>query len=225
MAFYETQATVVKALADFVTNMLESKGLDPVALDQQHTMMHQSAKDHYSRALLLRGVKAKDAPVFSNIPYLRFAYAFDNDIEIIFNEMGIATTQKEMFDIAGKLRKRNVAELFGAANIMACSVIQKEIDKIEEWVIEARGILAAMGSNMHLLATVTEEQKQFAELFQFDWYYDYSDDHSVWRAGSAHHKEVSEKIRSAIDLNPSLMTVVETIAAAYKKSVSFFIGN
>lgn len=225
MAFYETQAIVVKALADFVTSIIEAQGLDPVVLNQQHTMMHQSAKDYYSRALLKQGVAAKDAPVFSNIPYLRFAYEFDSNIEMIFDEMGIATTQKEMFDIAGKLRKRNIAELFGAANIMACSIVQKEVNKIEAWVVEARGILVAMGSNMHLLATVTEEQKQFAELFQFDWYYDYSDDHSVWRAGSAHHKTVSEQIRQAISVNPSLMTVAETIASAYKLPVSFFIGK
>lgn len=222
MSFYETKDVLVKAIATFLNEQLVEKGLDAKSLVAQHNAIISGCKDRYSTALLYQGVRQKEAPVFSNVPYSNFNNIVFDKLEEVFYELKLPTTQQQVSELVRKLKRLPLTEVIDTEKLLNSYLIRSQFTKIGDWMVDARGIIVAMSANFPLLAAVTEAEKEFSKLFEFDYYYEYSDSSSVWRSGKERHAEQVAKINAVLCFDTSMQKVVETIANYHRLPVGFF---
>lgn len=223
MAFYETRETIAEQLGEYLKSVLLQKGLNTQDLISQHKSITSQYSDSYSNALLMKGLKHEDAPTFSNVPYSSFVGIIRDNFEQVFEVLGLPTTQKAAVEFQRTLRHRAMSRC-QKDSLLNASFVAKEFEKISNWCDRAKDILAAMSANVTILSSVTDEEREFARSLSFDWYYSYSDDRNVYRAGSEAHKRVSAHARQVLAEKPHLRKVVDEIARAHRFNTSFFIG-
>ena len=100
----------------------------------------------------------------------------------------------------------------------------EEYKMLVEKVSGLKATLMTMESNLLKVQCITEEEIAFSRLLQFDHFYDYSDDISVWRSGREQHSKVVEAVKEALAKNPDLIKVVKEVSGHLKLSESFFTG-
>ena len=228
MSFYEAKEVVTQALVTRLKAAYAEKGLETKPIVEQHNSLITAFSDLYSKAILLTGTIKRDAPLFSNVPSPAFQWNIDKQLEEIFEVLGWKTTQQQVSILAKELKRRSLDNLVSADKLLQLyhlSFFKKEVSKASEWIVLARQHLLTMHENIQQLQTVTQEEKEFSELLKFDWYYDYSDDNSVWRFGQAKHNDVIAKVKAVLVDKPHLRKVVETVAASHGFSPSFFLGK
>lgn len=227
MAHYDNVEIIAENLGNFIELVRREKGLNISEVVRHESELSKCVSDCYSRALLATGLTKEEHPTFSNIPRVLFKWTVRDNLESIFQAMDIPTTQKAANLLAQELRKNGITKGLNRAQrdkLEEMDIFQKEFKKMGEWLVKARNIILTMSENTHLLATVTEEEKEFANLLEFDWYYDYSDDSSVWRNGRAKHGEVQAKVMDILVAKPHLKKVVEVVAQANGFATKFFTG-
>ena len=221
MAFYETRETIAEQLGEYLKSVLLQKGLNTQDLVSQHKTITSQYSDSYSNALLMKGLKHEDAPTFSNVPYSSFVGIIRDNFEQVFEVLGLPTTQKAASEFQRTLRHRAMGRCQKDA-LLNASFVAKEFEKISNWCVRAKDILAAMNANVAILSSVTDEEREFARSLSFDWYYSYSDDAGVRRAGDARRNEVAKRVNIVLATKPYLMKVVEEIARVHRFKPSFF---
>lgn len=228
MAHYDNVEIIAENFGNFIELVRREKGLDIIEVVRHERELQKSFTDRYSRALLVKGLPSEQHPTFSNVPRVMFVWTVRDNLESIFEVLGIPTTQKAANLLAQELRKKGISGALTRAQrdkLEEMDIFQKEFTKMGNWLVKARNIILTMSENTHLLSTVTEEEKEFANLLDFDWYYDYSDDSSVWRGGRAKHNEITKQLNEVLLEKPHLKKVVEAVAVANGLPVAFFIGS
>lgn len=100
----------------------------------------------------------------------------------------------------------------------------KEYQSLLKVVAIVRSRLEVIRNNLSAAISITEEQKAFAKALEFDHYYDYSDDGSVWRSGRDAHTKAQKAIQEALAKNPEMIEVVKKVSQYLKFSEKFFTG-
>lgn len=227
MAHYDNVEIIAENLGNFIELVRREKGLNIDEVVRHESELRKCISDCYSRALLAQGLPKEEHPTFSNVPRTMFVWTVRDNLESIFQAMDIPTTQKAANLLAQELRKNGITKGLNRTQrdkLEEMDIFQKEFTKMSNWMVKARNIILTMSENTHLLEAVTEEEKEFANLLDFDWYYDYSDDSNVWRNGNAKHGEVQAKVMDILVAKPHLKKVVEVVAKANGFSTKFFTG-
>lgn len=225
MLFHECKDIIANHLDAWLRTILVGKGLDVRGVALRHREILNQFKDQYSRALLMKDLPKEEAPTFSNIPRLSFKWDISDKLEDVFHTLKLPATQQCAHRIASQLRTKPLSDVLTAeqlASLEQVPFIKEAISKETDWLIRAHRIMIGMCNNLPLLSSATEEEKAFSKLLEFDWYYDYSDDIGVWRAGKAHHARAVLAIRAALGKEPSLIKVVTAIANSGNFPITFF---
>lgn len=225
MIFQECKDTISMHVDAYLQTVLTNKGLNVQSVVAHHREIVTQFKDSYSRALLLQGLPKEEAPTFSNVPTTSFKWASWENLEEIFQMLQLPATQQRAHRLTCQLRTKTLTDILSAEQLeklLEVPFIKEVFDKAASWLIRASGRMVAMSANFPLTATVTEEEKAFSKLLEFDWYYSYSDDITVWRAGKDRHAKAVLAIRAVLEEKPELEKVVATIAASNNLSVTFF---
>lgn len=231
MSFYETKDQICAKLGIYLQEQMVSRGLDTCSVIQQYREISAAAKDSYSSAILMNGVVSREAPLFANTPRVSevaFKHLLIDRFAEVFYELQIPDTQQQASIFARRLRKSGVEDVFSETQLLCLEkipAIKDLFSKASEWLILARVQIVAMCDNLPALQAVTEEEKEFSKLTEFDWYYDYSDSPSVWRGGKERHAKASAEIVAALERNPNLRKVLEVIAKNNRLTVTFFTGK
>lgn len=228
MSFYEAKEVVTQQLSNHMKAVYFDKGFATQPVVEQHNALMSAFSDLYSKAILLTGTIKRDAPLFYNVPRPDFQWDINKYLEEIFEVFGWATTQQQMSIIARQLKRSALEQLVSKEKLVKLEnfyFFKKETSKASEWLVLARQHLLTMHENLPKLQTVTEEEKEFSERLEFDWYYSYSDDSSVWRGGQAKHNAINAEVKAILAEKPHLRKVVETVAASHGFSPSFFVGK
>ena len=228
MSFYEAKAVITQQLSNHFKAVYFDKGLSTRPIVEQYKSITAAFSDLYSSATLLIGTTKRDAPLFSNVPRPEFEWNLDKHLEEIFEVLDWKTTQYQVSVLSRQLKRSTLEQLVSKeklAKLEELSFFKKEASKASEWIVLARQHLLTMHENLPKLQAITEEEKEFSELLKFDWYYDYSDDSSVWRFGQAKHNDVIAKVKATLADKPHLLKVVETVAASHGFKPSFFMGK
>ena len=222
MAFYECREAIAEQLCECLLTALMVRGLDTKVFVNQYNWLNSQYKDPYSYSLLLKGLKKEHAPTFSNVPSMPFAWLIRDNFEATFEALGLPTTQQEAARFERTLRRNKKLSEQQEATLLKAEFVAKEFEKISNWCVKARDRLAAMNANVALIASVTEEEKEFASSLNFDWYYSYSDSADDWRSGKAQHVKVVKHVQEVLAAKPYLSKVVEEVARAHGFGPSFF---
>lgn len=225
MSYYEAKKTICSKLAEYLDSVMANRALLTRPVVEQYRGMMDSITDMYSRSLLCTGLARPEAPLFANVPSSMIEYDLDKNLEEVFSLMNWPTTQKQVSIVARQLLRQS-AESFltdeQKEQLLQLQFFRALVFKTTNWLVQARAEILGMCDNLPLVQTVTEEEKEFVKLLQFDWYYDYSDDNSVWRFGAQKHKEAITKINAALADKPELMKVVVAVAKANRLTADFF---
>lgn len=230
MSFYDTR----EELAELFKQYAEDKMLRAGYTVKKLVDLHKSLKDslnaqhgeYYSAAVLYSGVPVKEAPLFANIPHAYFAMMYKDKLEQIFTGLRVPATQCSAVNIARKAKRNGILSVFTADQLdralFDTSIIGNLVERSDQWCREAVEALEIMTNNLPLVHKITDEEKEFAMLLNFDWHYDYSDDSSVWRSGLEKHRKVVAAVNAALEKNPELNKVLAAITKKNNLGAEFF---
>lgn len=230
MSHYDNVKTVSKTIGDQLVQLTRDMGILPDIFVVKHNQIHHMSVSDvnvgiYGRALLHKGVTYDERLVLANVPYEQFDIIVKNNLEQVFDVLGIPSSQCECHKLAKSFARRSCFEILQRekfADIFNIPVFKSELEKFAKWCQKADVAIQKMEANVKLLASVTREEHDFGELCYFDWHYGYSDDVTVRRSGSARHKQVVEFVNKTLAEKPHLRHVVEVIAEANGFNPEFF---
>lgn len=225
MAFYECKKAITDQLGECLNLITIKKGLDVQRWVNEHKQLTSSVNDPYSAALLKKNAGNDFPPLFANIPSRNFSWLLRDHFEEVFEALGFPTTQQQADRFWKSIRNRSLRETLNNHQeeaLLKTEFVSKEIAKISDWCTKARAMLVSMNANVELLSSVTEEEREFARSLRFDWYYGYSDDHSVWRAGQETRRVVARRVHETLSTKPHLAKVVKEVTQANNLSHDFF---
>lgn len=228
MVFNECWEVVCVELAGYLNEDLNSKGLSVATTMRAYDAMMNDQKDAYSKSLLMKGVNMSERFPFSNTPYTNLRRLVENNLAKIFTEiLQREATQRQVYKLARLIRGKSSHCILTPSQCVKLAELEdfkKEVEKVSEWCVKARAILMLMHDNVKLLASVTEEEKEFANSLQFDWFYSYSDQASTWRHGRERHEQVKRHATQVVAEKPHLKKVVEVISNWYDLGPRFFLN-
>ena len=223
MAFYESQEFVIAAIAELITKHISHSLAAVTSAVRSREDLFKIHSDLYSRALLVSGIKDNSSPVFANVPHTDFQFYIRNELEALFVFLDLPTNQAEIFRLERIARSNKLHQEISINDLVKFPRISKKLIDIFDWIELARHQIIQMHENLSTLGTPTPEQIEFAKLFEFDWYYEYSDDRSVRLAGDKRHRKAIAAINAALENNPALQCVLIAIGSSdMHVSVDFF---
>ncbi len=227
MAFYECKEEICVALGNVLENALTERGLNVDALCKEYNSLLGKPRNEYCQALLMSGVVKSDPFPFTNLPYFNARGLIDRHLVQVFEEvLQHETTQSMAYHFARTLRRQGIDAVLQPKRrdkLASLEPFQKEIEKVFRWCERAYEIIRGMRANAPILATVTEEEKEFADSLHFDWYYSYSDQASTYRAGVAQQERVQEHAAKTIAQKPHLKKVIDAISKNHGFGPNFFL--
>lgn len=225
MTYYDCEEIICEQLSQYFQALLKEKKIDIREITAEHNALLAKYPDLYSNALLRTGIPRLTAPIFSNPPSKSFKWEINRNLARIFEALGMPSTQQEAYRFASLLKRKSVGAALSSkqrAQLEDLDFLKTMVDEISIWCEKARKEVDAMSANIPLLATVTEEEKEFANALRFDWYYDYIDELSRYREAKEGHRLVAKDIQQRLAEKPHLQKVVNVVASAYGFSPSFF---
>lgn len=226
MTFYDCKEKISEDIAAYLQGIQREQGLVPMELVARHREIRDAFPDLYSQSLLMKGAPKEEAPTFSNVAKLTDSWDVRDRFEEVFAALALPDTQSAVHAFWRRIQRGSLENILTGQqkeNLQNLWFFKERTEKLSSWITRASNILNIMTSNLPSLKTVTEEEKEFADLLQtFDWYYSYSDQASTWRAGEVRHKEVGAKVKQVLAEKPHLKKVVEAVAAAHNLGPGFF---
>lgn len=213
MSYYEANSAVIGAMSDYLKAHFAAKGFDVSATMDQYHSITNAHRGSYVSSLLFTNIPKRDKPIFANTPYVYYMRVVGDNLEEIFGFLGLPSTQKQLATMWQRLKHSKIENIIDVNKLLEFHKIKTKIQKDSEWFIEARSTLVAMYANLPLLDAVTEEEKEFSKLLDFDWYYSYSDNAAVYKAGEQIHNSAVVKINAALEKNPELIKVIKAVVA------------
>lgn len=232
MIIQDCYDVIAETIAKYVTETLVTKGVNVEGLCKEYGDLHTKyGADEFTYALIMKGILLTDRFPFTNRPYRNIGFVVHRKMEVVFDLLELPATQQVAYRLAGSMKRKDIRTIFSPEKLEKLvdpTTSPLELGQHYEWAQRARAIIATMRENIEVkkvLENVTPEQVAFAKGLSFDWYYSYSDDNGVWRAGKNAHDRVREWATEQVAKNPSLYYVIETICEQKLFGPGFFING
>ena len=218
MSVYMLISNGRELIQTLIATSMRSKGLiDEIdRLHKQWIGLINTWNDPYAQALVLNECDEG--------PWIQPQYVYINEeiMAQIFDEVLGGSTLSNLYsfiqrNMRGKLNKEAII------NKIEESSFYKDYRQKVLTSIQTKKDSLALCNKKAAEVIMTEEERMFSKVLNFDNYYSYSDDINVWRNGSARHAEVIKIVKETLEEKPHLKKVVEVVAKHYNLSFKFFV--
>jgi hypothetical protein len=170
---------------------------------EYHSILKDRTK--LEQIFIRSGIPRRDIAPINNVPSGFRA----KNLDLVLIDAEIPTTISWWYDFFNKNNCITEAQVTGILNSYH---VKDYYTKTQQWINSVNADILTMKKNLEILPVYTQEENDFCNsLYNFDWYYDYSDDGNVARGGHEHHKKIKEKHTEMIKENPKLKDVVTLV--------------